>query len=129
MKKKGEFGLNAGISSILVIVVILCLVCFAGLSVASANADRQLSDKLSSRTSAYYAACSEVYTALGEAAKKEAPSEEGTSFSHNAPIGENQELRVRARLYPDGGYDILQWQIVTIKEPELDQTLHLYTGN
>ena len=70
MKKKTTFGLNVGASSILVIVVILCLVCFAGLSVASANADYQLSLKLANRTSDYYEACSQAHRALN-AEKKE----------------------------------------------------------
>ena len=32
MKKKKTYGMNIGASSLLIIIVILCLVCFAGLS-------------------------------------------------------------------------------------------------
>ncbi|MCR5501602.1 MAG: hypothetical protein K6F53_01185 [Lachnospiraceae bacterium] len=127
MKKRASFGLNTGVSSILVIVVILCLVCFAGLSLASANADSQLSDKLAERTKSYYGACSEGYRALYEA-KKDSSSED--PFIRDIPMNENQALRIEAVLSPEtGNYEITRWQIVTISEPELDHSLTLYTGN
>ena len=56
MKRNRDFGLSIGAPSIVVIMVILCLVCFAGLSIVSANADLTLSRKLAERTSAYYQA-------------------------------------------------------------------------
>lgn len=127
MKKRASFGLNTGVSSILVIVVILCLVCFAGLSVASANADSQLSAKLADRTQSYYEACSEGYRALYEA-KKGSSGED--PFIRNIPMNENQELRIEAVLSPEtGNYEITRWQIITIREPELDTSLNLYSGN
>ena len=45
MKRNRDFGLSIGAPSIVVIMVILCLVCFAGLSIVSANADFTLSRK------------------------------------------------------------------------------------
>ena len=64
MNKKKSYGLNIGASSVLVIMVILSLVCFAGLSFASANADYRLSSKLAERTTAYYEACNKAQIAL-----------------------------------------------------------------
>lgn len=126
MKKNRSFGLNIGASSILVIVVILSLVCFAGLSLASANADYQLSLKLANRTSAYYEASSAAYRAIS-AEKKEFSKE--NPFTYSYPINENQELQVEALIYPDShDYKIYKWQIVTIKEPELDNSLNLLLG-
>ena len=60
MKKKKTYGMNIGASSLLIIIVILCLVCFAGLSAVSALADYRLSEKLSARTTAYYEAVSKA---------------------------------------------------------------------
>ena len=37
MKKEKTYGMNIGASSLLIIIVILCLVCFAGLSAVSAS--------------------------------------------------------------------------------------------
>ena len=88
MKKTSSLGLNIGVSSILVIVVILCLVCFAGLSVASANADYQLSVKLSERTEAYYNACSDAYRAIYDAKKGSSTKD---PFVRTFTINDNQE--------------------------------------
>ena len=64
VSRKKNYGLNIGTSSVLIIIVILCLVCFAGLSITSANADYRLSQKLAERTTAYYSACNEAQQTL-----------------------------------------------------------------
>ena len=45
MDKKKSFPMNIGLSSILLIFVVLCLVSFSILSIVSANADKKLSLK------------------------------------------------------------------------------------
>jgi hypothetical protein len=55
-KQRIHFGL--GITSILVIFVILCIVTFSVLSYVSAKADSSLSSKVSENTADYYNACS-----------------------------------------------------------------------
>ena len=55
--KNHSYGIGYGFSSILVAFVVICLVSFASLSLTSANADLNLSQKLSLRTQAYYNAC------------------------------------------------------------------------
>ena len=127
MKKRSSFGLNIGLSSILVIIVILCLVCFAGLSVASANADYQLSSKLSTRTSAYYEASSMAYSDLYKAKESSALD---NSFDKSYPINDNQSLHVKATVLADErNYEITYWEIETIENPELDNSLSLLLGN
>jgi predicted secreted acid phosphatase len=130
MNKRSSIGLNIGLSSILVIIVILCLVCFAGLSVASSNADKQLTNKLSARESSYYAASSAAYRAIYEA-KKESSSSSENSFDKYININSNQQLHVVADLNPSNGdnYEILCWQVVTVSEPELDTSLSLLLGD
>ena len=130
MNRRSSIGLNIGLSSILVIIVILCLVCFAGLSVASSNADRQLTNKLSVRGSSYYAASSAAYKAIYEA-KKESSSSSENSFDKYININSNQQLHVIADLNPSNGdnYEILCWQVVTVSEPELDTSLSLLLGD
>ena len=99
INKRTSIGLNIGLSSILVIIVILCLVCFAGLSVASSNADISLTRKLGDRTSAYYEASSAAYKALYEA-KKEFSDTSENSFDKLFNINSNQQLHVIADLNP-----------------------------
>ncbi|MBR5360791.1 MAG: hypothetical protein IK123_07875 [Lachnospiraceae bacterium] len=130
MNRRSSIGLNIGLSSILVIIVILCLVCFAGLSVTSSNADKQLTNKLSARGSSYYAASSAAYRAIYEA-KKESSSSSENSFDKYININSNQQLHVIADLNPSSGdnYEILCWQVVTVSEPELDTSLSLLLGD
>ncbi len=131
MKKHHQsFNLNVGASSILVIVVILSLICFAGLSLASANADYQLSLRLAERTAAYYEAGSAAYEALYDAEQsiQKEPSSSESSFHYSYPVNEDHELQVRASVSNDQPYEIYQWQIITTVEPDLDQSLTLFTG-
>ena len=132
MNRRSSIGLNIGLSSILVIIVVLCLVCFAGLSVASSNADSQLTGKLSNRTTEYYEASSAAYRSIYEA-KKELSSGQGdeSSFDKYFNINSNQQLHVIADLAPENGdnYTIISWQIITVSEPKIDNSLSLLLGN
>ena len=67
MKKKTSRPLlTAGTSTLLLIFVSLCLLTFAVLSLLSARADRNLSQKTAERTTAYYEACNQAEDRLGE---------------------------------------------------------------
>ena len=67
MKKKTSRPLlSAGTSTLLLIFVSLCLLTFAVLSLLSARADRNLSQKTADRTTAYYQACNQAEDHLGE---------------------------------------------------------------
>lgn len=151
METKRSYGINIGASSILIIIVILCLVCFAGLSMASANADYGLSQKLAERTTAYYEAGNEAQLVLAQLSQKlsvfyaestdkadyEQKIKESLledSFTFFVSINENQSLKVSiSALYPDskdGDYlEINCWQVVNLTTPELDQTLPVFLGD
>ena len=127
MSEKRSYGVSIGASSILIVIVILTMVCFAGLSLASANADYKLCRKLADRTSAYYDATSVAYTRLSEAASKKESSEDENSLNINIPINENQQLEVEALLHPSASenYEIKRFLIVTTSIPEIDNSLSL----
>lgn len=122
MENKKSYGLNIGASSILVVIVILCLVCFAGLSISSANADYRLSKKLAERTTDYYNACNEAQLTLRNLTEKEPLSD---SLTFYCTINENQALEVSI----DTSYKITAWKVVTLSEPELDESLPVLLGN
>lgn len=124
MKKRKSFGISIGASSIMVIIVILTLICFAGLSLSSANADYQLSQKLAQRTKNYYEATSSAYVELSN--QKELSNNEN-SFDTKIPINDNQVLEVKAVMNPDQytNYRITSFRIINVKEPELDDSLSL----
>lgn len=147
MKGKKRYGLNIGTSSILIIIVILCLVCFSGLSITSANADYRLSKRLADRTTAYYDACNQAQSALATLSEKlEAFYQQSSSkadyenkikeslqdsLTFSYLINENQILQVSVSpLYPDtaeGDFiEITGWQVINITTPELDNSLPVF---
>ena len=58
-RKKGFLG--AGLSTVLLVFVMLCLIVFAVLSLETARADLQMSRKMADRTQLYYEAQSRAY--------------------------------------------------------------------
>lgn len=132
-KKSLSFGLNIGSSSILLIFVLLCLICFAALAIISAKADSKLSQKVLERTTAYYNACNEaekalagVDSTLADIYASSADAEAyfatvGHSKSYIIEISDLQSLHVTIEiLYPeeedDTFYSITGWQILTTDE-------------
>lgn len=150
MKGKKRYGLNIGTSSILIIIVILCLVCFSGLSITSANADYRLSRRLADRTTAYYDACNQAQSALAKLSAKleelyrQSPSKADyenkikeslqDSLTLSYTINDNQTLQVSVSpLYPDtvegDFFEITSWQVVNSISPELDTSLPVFGSN
>ena len=150
MKNKKLFGMNIGTSSVLIIFVILCLVSFSGLSIASASADYRLSRKLADRTTAYYSACNQAQEALltlsdqlesiYETSTNESEYEEKIkeslqdSLTFSYPINENQVLEIAVTpLYPQsdkGNFlEISAWQVKNIALPEPDTSLPVFGSN
>ena len=144
VSRKKNYGLNIGTSSVLIIIVILCLVC---LSITSANADYRLSQKLAERTTAYYSACNEAQQTLYDLSGRLASFYEQSdsrdayeqkikesltdSFTFDCTINENQILRVSVSpVYPSTpDQDYLQvdsWQVINLSTPELDQSLPVF---
>lgn len=61
-KKKGFPG--TGLSTLLLVFVMLCLIVFAVLSLTTARSDLQMSQKIAERTQDYYAAQSKAYARI-----------------------------------------------------------------
>ena len=144
MNKKRTYGISVGTSFILVIIVILSLVCFAGLSIVSANADYRLSQKLADRTTSYYEAASlanenlaglheafaTVYAESADEASYLAKIKESyaDSLTFSYAISDTQSLCVSiVPLYPEAAqgdyFTIEQFQVVTTSELTLDESL------
>lgn len=150
MNRKKTYGISIGSSSILIIIVILCLVSFAGLSVVSANADYKLSKKLADRTTAYYRASSLANEWLAEINHKFSDiymeSSNADSFYQtikescpdslhfSCAVSDTQVLSVSIDpVYPDAAtgsfFDITDFSIVTVSAPELDDSLPVFLGD
>ncbi len=136
MNNRKSYGLSIGASSILIVIVILCLVCFAGLSIASADADYRLSKKLADRTTDYYAACNEAQLKIMSMCENEDKIKESLSDSltFTCFINENQSLEVTVvPVHSDNAdnclYEISSWRVITLSLPELDNSLPIFLGN
>lgn len=150
MNNRRNYGINIGTSSILVIIVILCLVCFAGLSIVSATADYKLSSKLAERTTAYYEASSLANEKLAQlndafqnicaesASKEEYLQKVKESYSDSLAfsyaISDMQVLSVAVEpVYPETETErfirVTCFQVVTTGEIELDNSLPVLFSN
>ena len=138
--EKHDYGINIGLSSLLLIFTVLCLVSFATLAIASACADKRLNDKITERTRAYYAACNtaeeDIAACDGKlcASYKTGVSEDGyfSKWGHSidisVPINDTQSLNVTLTvLFPSDKngpfYRIASWKTENTGTTELDTTL------
>jgi Na+-transporting methylmalonyl-CoA/oxaloacetate decarboxylase gamma subunit len=128
-----------GVSSIIAILVILVLVVFSALSIATSNADLVLSEKTSDSVQAFYAAdasAEEIVAAVAAAAAegkdweaKIAPfvsSVDGELVFYTVVIDKNRNLEVNLRVAPDGKITRELWQVVPSTEWVADDTIHVY---
>ncbi|MBQ3792659.1 MAG: hypothetical protein II798_00005 [Lachnospiraceae bacterium] len=133
--KTWDLKLHNGLSSILLILVILSLISFACLSMVSATADQKLTAKLCDRTTNYYAADSlakEKLLTINETLAKcyaDAASEEeyfdtvGTGSKFYIPVSETQKLMIGLTyLYPDNDKDTVS----SSEEAALPKTSDIY---
>lgn len=158
MKEKRQIPLGVGISSILLIFVILCLLTFAVLSLVSANTDYKLVQKNSSHTHEIYEAensanefINQIDSVLEATYQSTASSQyleavkgnlstfpEFTFLSDNQlsfaiKVNETQNLQVVLTLNSeikkgDFFYQIDTWKLVNTNTWEPDATLPVYTG-
>lgn len=143
MKKKKEFSLNIGISSILFIFVVLCLVSFSILSLSSALSDHRLTERVKENTEAYYEACNEAEALLctfdstlsdlySTGVSRTGYYEKvGKKKTFSVPVTDIQTLTVEINiLFPEQSgqpfYEISRWQVETTGEIEYDDSLNLF---
>lgn len=145
-KKKNDFSLNIGTSSILFIFVTLCLISFSILSLASSLSDNKLSNKVYDYTISYSQACNEAYERLASFDESlRATYDSGISragyfdavgkkSSFAVPFSDIQTLEVEIRiLYPenpgDAFYQITKWSVTTLGDLEYDDSLPVFGTN
>ena len=119
MKKRG--GIHVGVSSLLLIFLVLALVSFAVLSLAGASSDLKLSRRYAERTLGYYNACMQAQDFIAEA-NRTAAGDAATSDTLTAdfPVSETQYLHVE--LGPANR--ITCWRLVTDEDAlALDESL------
>lgn len=122
-EKRNVRGINIGSSLILITFVLLCLIAFSVLSLASANSDFRLTEQVAERKSAYYEACNKAEERLQELAHSDLSENDGsTQISFEIPITENEYLAVSATASenPDGpqknDIKITEYRVITLEE-------------
>lgn len=108
--------LNIGTSSLLVVFLVLCLVIFAVLTLASAQNDYRFAKRLATRRTAYYQACNlaeEKIAALDADGTLKGLSED---YHFEVSISDQQVLSVTLQPDGDGGFVIGAWETVNTAE-------------
>lgn len=132
--KRNEFKMGLGASSILMIIIVLVLTTFGVLSLASAQADLKLTEKVKIMTAEYYCAenkveelCSKIDSVLAfglgrkyrDAALKciDDTITVGTDdiIDFSVAVNENQQIKVRLqiRLESDSRFYVISQKLVT----------------
>lgn len=111
----------AGISSLLVIVSVLCLTVFVLLSISTVRADQNLSNKSLEAIRAYYEADYEAEKILAELRADGTPG----IYQYQCAISETQRLDVEVKINGDQ-YQILRWQAVSTVPWQWDDSLPVW---
>ena len=113
MEKKKQPVVTMGTSSILVIFIILCLVTFAMLSLASSRASLTYAEKIADRTSDYYTACNRGEELLAEiqTALTEIPADTPAEYYQDAYEALKDMEGVRAKFPDPSRAPVISYQI------------------
>lgn len=127
--KKSAFS-AVGISSLLVIFAVLCLVVFALLSVSTVQAQKRLAESSREAIYGYYRADCEAEEILATLRDGQCPDgvvQSGDVFTFTCRISDTQLLAVSVKLNEDQ-YTILQWQAVSAVDWEAEDKLPVWGG-
>lgn len=114
-----------GVSSLLVVFLILCLVTFACLSLSTAKSDYELSKDNAQHKTEYYKAANEAEAHLNDLSQGLTDDTEWT-----IKINKNQALEVKVETTganASGGqsYRVTSWQVVSTVERDYNQNMNL----
>ena len=129
-KKSTAYPPLLGGSSLLVIFSVLCLVCFALLSMTTVRASEQLSLASEQAVTAYYQADARAEETLARLRAGDIPPEvavEEGVCSYTCPISPTQQLNVVVDM-SIGQYEILEWQAASTTQWQEDTRLPVFQG-
>lgn len=131
--------ISIGITSLTVILCVLCLTVFSVLTLSTALSERKFSDKRATEMQEYYAAESEAAILVNEMqnvleqnedvyafAEQNGMKTENNIFRFQKIIDEGQELEVVLQL--SDKIEIKTWQVVSTAEWTPDNSLNVWDG-
>ena len=123
-RRNSSSPVGVGVITILTVLLVLCLTIFASLTLASARADLDLSQRNAETVRAYYRADAEAVRLYSEFAV-------GLDEELDAaiPMTDAQSRRLHRVRAPDGGVEVLAWQTVSQEEALPDDHLPVWDGS
>lgn len=135
MKKKDIPAMNVGVALIILIFITLCLVTFCVLSLENAVADRRLSRKAATHTTAYYEASNRIQERLQKMQDNlDAGADrcrEGEERIFEEPVENRQKLVVTVTMNgmkSRPAYEITGCRVQISDEWEADRSMDVYRG-
>jgi len=129
-KKAHDYPPLLGGSSLLVIFSVLCLVCFALLSMTTVRASEQLSLASEQAVTAYYQADAQAEAVLAQLRAGHIPegvTVDGSVCSYTCPISSTQQLTVVVDMNQEE-YQILEWQCSSTAQWQENDLLPVFQG-
>ena len=131
MKEKRRLSIPAiGGSSLLTIFAVLCLTVFALLSLSTVQAEKRMADASHQAVSDYYAADAQaeaIFARLRNGEPVPGVAEAGDIYTYTCPISQQQTLLVELK-HTDGVWEVLRWQAMVTEEPNIEETLTVWSG-
>ena len=131
--------ISIGITSMTVILCVLCLTVFSVLSLSTALTERKLAEKRAVSVQNYYKAETEAVEIVNELQKKSENEEDvfayankigvvvkGNLFLFHKAIDDGQDLSVV--LQYKNRFDILEWKVISTTDWTPDESLHVWDG-
>ena len=139
MDNKKTPKISIGITSMTVILCVLCLTVFSVLSLSTALTEQKLAEKRAVSVQNYYLAETDVTKIVNDLQMKFENGEDvfayankngivvkGDLFFFHKAIDDGQDLSVV--LQYKNGFDILEWKIVSTADWTPDESLHVWDG-
>ena len=124
VKKTSYPPLNMGISLMLVIFIILCMVVFSVLSLSTSLKDYNYSEQNAENTKAYYEACNQAERELASIKDNISSYDEGEELEYLIKVDDNKSLQVAIELHPaQNNYTIKTWKLITTSTWDGDDTI------
>ena len=131
--------ISIGITSMTVILCVLCLTVFSVLSLSTALTERKLAEKRAVSVQNYYKAETEAVEIVNELQKKSENKEDVFAYANKIGVVVKDNLFFFHKTIDDGqdlsvvlqyknGFDILEWKVVSTADWTPDESLHVWDG-
>lgn len=124
VKKTSYPPVNMGISLMLVVFIVLCMVVFSILSLSTALKDYNYCKENAENTQEYYEACNRGERELAIIKANLSTYEDGEELEYLITINDDKALQIVTKLYPSNNtYEIKTWKVITTRNWEGDDSI------